>query len=196
MPISTGRPCGVQLADLLDHRRPLVVGRAEDAVGQPLADRRPVGGNRQHVAAVDSPQLAGRAHRRAGHAGQLLVAQEEVLHRDPRRLAGGHGHLDALLGLDGLMDAVAPFAAFGQPAGELVDDHDLAVADHVLPVEMILAVDQDRPLDVLVDVDHADGVHRLAAWPAGGPSAGPRASVRPSFSRGRTRSPRPRRTPR
>ena len=109
------RPAGgVQLADFLDDGRPLGVGRAEDAVGQPLADGRPVGGNRQHVAAIDSPQLAGRAHRRAGHARQVLVAEEEVLHGDPRRLAGGHGDLDALLGLDGLVDAVAPLAAFGQ----------------------------------------------------------------------------------
>ena len=146
------------------------------------------------MAAVDSPQLAGRAHRRAGHAGQVLVAEEEVLHGDPRGLAGGDGDLDALLGLDGLVDAVAPLAALGQPAGELVDDHDLAVADHVLPVEVVLAVDQDRPLDVLVDVDHADGVQRRRAWAAGGPSGGPRGSARPSSSRGRTRSPRPRRT--
>ena len=100
-------------------------------------------------------------HRRARHAGQLLVAEEEVLHGDPRRLARGHGHLDALLGLDRLVDAVAPLAALGQPAGELVDDHDLAVADDVLPVEVILAVDLDRPLDVLVDVEHADRVHGL-----------------------------------
>ena len=154
------RPAGgVQLADFLDHGRPLGVRGAEDAVGQPLADGRPVGGDRQHVAAVDPPQLAGRTHRRAGHARQVLVAEEEVLHGDPRRLAGLHGDFDALLGLDGLVDAVAPFAALGQPAGELVDDHDLAVADDVLPVEMVLAIDQDRPLDVLVDVDHADGVH-------------------------------------
>ena len=90
---------------------------------------------------------------------RLLVAEEEILHGDPRRLAGGHGHLDALLGLDGLVDAVAPLAPLGQPAGELVDDHDLAVADDVLPVERVLAIDHDRPLDVLVDVDHADGVH-------------------------------------
>ena len=112
-----------------------------------------------HVAAVDLAQLAGRTHRRAGHARQLLVAEEEVLDGDPRRLAGCHGHLDALLGLDGLVDAVAPLAPLGQPAGELVDDHDLAVADDVLAVEVVLALDHDRPLDVLVDVDHADGVH-------------------------------------
>ena len=58
---------------------------------------------------------------------------------------------DAFLGLDRLVNARPPLAAFGQAAGELVDDHDLAVADHVLPVEKHLAADFDRPLDVLVD---------------------------------------------
>lgn len=50
---------------------------------------------------------------------------------------------------------------FGQSAGELVDDHDLAVVDHVLPVEDELPLHLDRPLDVAVDVEHADRVHRL-----------------------------------
>ena len=90
--------------------------------------------------------------------GQVLVTQEEVLHRDLRRLAGGDRDLDPLLGFDGLVDAVAPFSPLGQAAGEFVDDHDFAVADHVLAVEEILAIDDDRLLDVLVDVDHADRV--------------------------------------
>ena len=112
------------------------------------------------MAAIDSPQFAGRAHRRARHARQVLVAQEEVLYRDSSRLAGRHRNLDTLLGLDGLVNAVAPFSPFGQPAGELIDDHDFAVAHHVLAFEEILAIDDDRLLDVLVDVDHAHRVER------------------------------------
>ncbi|KKM71620.1 hypothetical protein LCGC14_1428780, partial [marine sediment metagenome] len=64
-------------------------------------------------------------------------------------------------GLDRLVDAAAPLAAFGQAAGELVDDHHLAVADHVLPVAKELAVDLDGALDIFVDAEHADGVHRV-----------------------------------
>ena len=113
------------------------------------------------MAAIDPPQLAGRTHRRARHARQIFVAEEEVLHGDPGRLAGLDGDFDALLRLDGLVDAVSPFAALRQPAGKLVDDHDFAVANDVLAIEMVLAIDQDRPLDVLVNVDHAHGVHLL-----------------------------------
>ena len=61
---------------------------------------------------------------------------------------------------------LAPLAAFGQAAGEFVDDHDLAVANDVLPVEKVLAVDLDRPLDVLVDVDHAHAGPSPRAWAA------------------------------
>ena len=151
----------MQLAHLIDHRLPLRLLGAEDLRAEPLADGRLVRGNGHHVAAIDPPQLGRRVDRRAGHAGQLVVAEEEVLDRDPRGLPGLHGHLDALLGLDGLVQAVAPLAAFGQAAGELVDDHDLAVADDVLPVELVLAIHEHRPLDEVVHVDHADGVQRL-----------------------------------
>ena len=41
-----------------------------------------------------------------------------------------------LLGLDRLVQAVAPAAARHQAAGELVDDHDRAVLDHVVDVEV------------------------------------------------------------
>ncbi len=63
--------------------------------------------------------------------------------------------LHPLLGLDGLMQAVGPLAADHQPAGELVDDDDLAVGlDHVIavaPVEVVgleRVVDQVGPLHV------------------------------------------------
>ncbi len=67
---------------------------------------------------------------------------------------------DAFLGLDGLVDAGPPLAAFAEPARELVDDHDFAVADHVLAVEEHLAGHFDRPLDVLVDRGERHAVHR------------------------------------
>ena len=64
-------------------------------------------------------------------------------------------------GFDGLVQAGAPLAPFGHAAGELVDDHHLAVAHDVLPIAEELAIDLDRPLDVFVDGEHADGVHRV-----------------------------------
>ena len=87
-----------------------------------------------------SKNSRGLGFRRAGHAGQLLVEAEVVLDGD-----GGQGlrlalDLDAFLGLDGLVQAVAPAAAGHQAAGVLVDDDDLVVLDDVLDVLLVEAV--------------------------------------------------------
>ena len=55
---------------------------------------------------------------------------------------------DALLGLDRLVQALRPAAAFHDPAGELVDDLDLAVLDDVVDV----AVEERLRLQRLVQV--------------------------------------------
>ena len=83
-------------------------------------------GMANHVELVDFPELAGLGHGRAGHAADLLVELEEVLQRDR-----GQGLIlffdpHAFLGLDGLVQAVAPVPPGHQPPGELVDDDDLA----------------------------------------------------------------------
>ena len=64
----------------------------------------------------------------------FVVQAEEVLEGN-----GGQGfalpfHLDALLGLDGLVEALVVAAAQHQAAGEFVDDDDFAVLDHVVDV--------------------------------------------------------------
>ena len=65
--------------------------------------------------------------------------------------------VDALLGLDGLVQALVVAAAEHQAAGELVDDDDLAVLDHVVDVALHRAV----RLDGLVDVVGDGGVLRV-----------------------------------
>ena len=57
--------------------------------------------------------------------------------------------LDLLLGLDRLVQAVAPAAAGHQAAGELVDDDDLAVLDHVVDVALEERVRAQRLVDVV-----------------------------------------------
>ena len=93
-------------------------------------------------------ELLGLGHRRAGHAGELVVQPEVVLERDR-----GEGHalaLDAqaLLGLDRLVEALAPAPAGHLAAGELVDDDDLAVLDDVVAVALVERVGPERLLEV------------------------------------------------
>ena len=130
----------VDVLDLLDHRVVFLAPGLVDRVVRVLARHGLVGGNDQHAELVNVEELGGLGFRRAGHAGQLLVEAEVVLDGD-----GGQGlrlalDLDLLLGLDGLVEAVAPAAAGHQAAGVLVHDDDLVVLDDVLDVLLVEAV--------------------------------------------------------
>ena len=89
------------------------------------------------VEVVDLDELLLLRLRRTGHAGELLVEAEVVLEGDRAEGLVLLLDLHALLRLDGLVEALAPAAAFHDAAGELVDDLHLAVLDHVLDVAVV-----------------------------------------------------------
>ena len=144
---STGRPAS-HLLDLVDEGVELALLVAVDEVGVVVADHRPVGGDGHDLELVDLVELLGLGHRRAGHAGQLVVEPEEVLEGD--RGEGDGLALDAqpLLGLDRLVEALAPAAAGHLAPGELVDDDDLAVLDDVVAVALVQRVGPERRVEV------------------------------------------------
>ena len=138
----------LELLDLVDQGVELGLLVEVDEVGLVLADHRAVGRDRDDLELVDLVELLGLGHRRAGHAGELVVQAEVVLERDR-----GHRHalaLDpqALLGLDRLVEALAPAPARHLAAGELVDDDDLAVLDDVVAVALVQRVRPERLLEV------------------------------------------------
>jgi hypothetical protein len=105
---------------------------------------------------VDLHELLLLGLRGAGHAAELLVEPEVVLERDRRHrdvlLLDPH----ALLGLDGLVEALGPAAPLHDPARELVDDLDLVVLDHVVDVPLV----QGLRLQSLHQMVHELGVLR------------------------------------
>ena len=111
---------------------------------------------------VDLPELTGLGQRGAGHAGKLVVELEEVLQRDGGQRLILFFNRHAFFGLDRLVQAVTPLAPFHQSARELVDDHDLAILDHVIHVALVevmglqRVVDQVRPLHVAGRVEAVD----------------------------------------
>ena len=143
------RPTGLlHLDDLVDERVELGLLIAEDQVREVVADHVPVGRDGDDLQLVDLVELLGLGHRRAGHAGQLVVQAEVVLEGDRGQ---GHGlalDAQALLGLDGLVEALAPAPARHLAAGELVDDDDLAVLDDVVAVALVQRVGAQRLLEV------------------------------------------------
>ena len=166
---------GVALDDLLDDGGVLGLHRDEHGVVHVVADHGPVGGYGDDIQLVDAVELLLLGLGRAGHAGELFIHAEVVLEGD-----GGQGlalplHLHALLGLDGLVQAVGVAAAHHQAAGELVHDDDLAVLDHVVHVPLHHLVGAQRAQDVVVQllvlrvgqVAHAEEALGLAHAPLG-----------------------------
>jgi len=139
----------VELLDLVDHRRKLRFLRLEHQVAEVLADHRLVGRDHHHIEVVDLAELVRLGGGGAGHAGEALVEAEVVLERDPRQR-----HVLALdahpfLGLDRLVEPLAVPPAEHQPAGELIDDDDLAVLDDVVPVALIDELGLERLVQVV-----------------------------------------------
>ena len=88
---------------------------------------------------------------RTGHTGQLVVHAEIVLQRDRGEGLRRRLDLHALLGLDGLVQAVRIAAAVEDTARLLVDDLHLVVHHHVFDV----LLEHGEGFQQLVDRVHA-----------------------------------------
>src|ERR1700761_6123454 len=141
----------VTVPDVLDHGSVLDLLAKEYHVRVVLADHRLVGGNHHHFQAVDLLEFVGFGIGRAGHASQLLVHAEQILerHRGQRLVLALNRH--AFLRLNRLMQAVGPAATRERTAGELIDDHHLAVAHDVVDVTLIDRVGAQRGIQVMHD---------------------------------------------
>src|SRR5690606_23900494 len=109
----------VHLDGLLDDRLVLPVLRAVDDGLVVLPLDGPVRGDDEDVGAVDLLELLLLGLGRARHAGDLVVELEEVLVRDRRERLVLALDLHALLGLDGLVQALAEAPAGHEAAREL-----------------------------------------------------------------------------
>ena len=107
------------------------------------------------VEVVDLDELLLLGLRRARHPGELLVEAEVVLQRDRRERDVLLADRDTLLRLDRLVEALAPAAAFHDPAGVLVDDLDLAVLHDVVDVALVERLRLERLRQVVDELDVA-----------------------------------------
>jgi hypothetical protein len=140
---------GVALFDLLDDRVVFLAPRLVDAVVGILARHRAVGRDDDHVEPVNVVEFVGLRLGRARHAGQLFVEAEIILDGDGGQRLGLAVDLHAFLGLDRLMQTVAPAAPRHFAAGELVDDEDFVVLDDVFDVFLVEAVGLEELRDVV-----------------------------------------------
>src|SRR5918992_5327801 len=142
----------VELLDLARDRRPLTVLGLVDLVVVVDPDHRPVGRDVDDLELVDLHELGGLGQGRAGHARELVVPAEVVLvgDRGDRLVLLLDRH--ALLGLDGLVEALGPAPALQDATGELVDDLHLAVDHRVVDVLLVERLRLQRLLEVVHEV--------------------------------------------
>ena len=151
----------VELLDGLDDGMVLLALRAEDEIGQILADHGLVGGNGDGFQMIDLVEFHGFGLRRAGHARKLVVHAEVVLEGDAgQRLVFGL-HLHAFLGFQRLMQTVAEAAAGHETARELVDDDHLALVAHDVVHITLEAVMRLERLKDMVLIGNAGRVEQI-----------------------------------
>ena len=140
---------GVLLDNLGHDRVPLFLLGAEDEVGVLDPPERTIRRDDDDIELVDLRELFGLGVGRAGHTRQLAVFAEIVLEGDGRERLVLALDLDLFLGLDRLVQPVAPAPAGHQAAGELVHDDDFAVLDHVVDVALEQRVRAQRLVGVM-----------------------------------------------
>ncbi len=146
-PHKDGTARGVDGCDLPDEGLALGLPVSEHDVGQVPAHARPVGRHDDDAEAVEFLELSRRGLGRGRHAAKRRIEPEEVLERDRAEDAPLGAAPHPLLGLDGGLEAVGPMPLVHDPAGELVDDLDAAVADDVIDV----ALEQELGVEGAVD---------------------------------------------
>ena len=135
--------------DLLGDRRPLALLGLVDLIVAIVADHRPVGRDLDDRQLVDLHELVRLGQGGAGHARELVVHPEVVLQRDRGERLVLLLDPDALLGLDRLVQTLRPAPALEDPAGELVDDLDLAVDHRVVVVALVQRLGAQRLVQVV-----------------------------------------------
>ena len=111
--------------------------------------------DRHDLQLVGVHQFGGLGLRGASHSGQLCIHAEIVLQRDRRKGLVLFLDAHALLGLDGLVNSLAPAAALQDAAGELIDDLDFAVLNDVVLVALV----QHRGLESDLQLVHEVLLH-------------------------------------
>ena len=151
VPTSTGRPCLDRSTRSAANGVELGLFGCVYEIGGVVADHGPVSGDDHHLQLVESWHSSSASV----DAVPVMPDSFPYIRKVVLERYGGVGdalalHLDALLGLYGLVQAVGVPASRHETPREVVDDDNLAVPDHVLLVTARTApVRPQRVLDVV-----------------------------------------------
>ncbi len=125
---------------------------------------RPVGWDDHHVQLIDIVKFGGLRLRRAGHARQFFIETEIVLNGDRRQRLCLTLDLHTFLGLDRLMQTVAPPPSRQDAAGELVHNIHAVVLYDVIDILLVEAVGTQQLIHIMdtLAAHHEVGLDALA----------------------------------
>ena len=127
----------MQLLNLVGGRIVLFLLCAVNHVGIFNPQQRLVRRDHHDFQLVDLVEFRRFGFRRTGHARQLLIHAEIILESDGRQRLVLALDFDVLFGFHRLVQTIGPAPPRHHASGELVDDDDFAVFDHVLNVAAI-----------------------------------------------------------
>ena len=122
------------IGNVLDDRVELVRLRQIDQVGHIVADHRFVRRNHDDFEAVNLLELKGFGVCRTSHAGQVVIQAEIILKSNGRDCLVFLLDCDAFFRFHGLVQSIRPAPPRHRPAGEFINNHDLAIGDDVLDI--------------------------------------------------------------
>ena len=151
------------VVDDLDDGFVLLVRRAIDLIVEIAAHAGLVGRDLDNLETVDVGELGRLRHRGTGHAGELGISAKIILESDRGKRLVLVLDVNALLGLECLVQTFREPPALHHAPGELVDDDDRVVLDDVIGISFEQSVGAKRLVDVVDHRDVCDVVHRRAA---------------------------------
>ncbi len=140
----------MQLRDVVRHRLVFFFLRAKNNVGIFEAPHSLVGRNHHDLKLVNLFELRRFRLRRSRHAAQLLIKPEIILKSNRGQRLVFLADIHAFLGLNRLVQAVAPAPSRHQSARERVHNNHFAVLHHVFHVALVKRVRLDRRLHVVL----------------------------------------------
>lgn len=140
---------GVDFFNGLDGGVVFFAARFVDAVVLIAALDRAIGGDHIDIQSVNIMELADLGLCGAGHAGEFVVEPEVILDRDGGEGLGFAVDLDALLGLDGLVETIGPAATGHFAAREGIDNDNLIFLNDIFNILLIKAVGFDELGDIV-----------------------------------------------
>ena len=121
---------------LIDHRHILLTLSLIDTVIHIRTNHLAVGRYLDHIKLIDVPKLTSLSHRSTRHTSKFVIHTEIVLQSNRSISLRRRLHLDMLLSLHSLVQAITPATSLHDTPRLLIDNLNLTILNHILIIEI------------------------------------------------------------